>query len=150
MVYMHILNRFYVKNDIPSHFSISEHFIFFLIALKELSFCHKLRFSNPGFFEPDVVDFLIFQTMNFVGSIRLSLKYQRFTPSDFEDIRIRKCEFVAKTQFLWRIYDFSYYVEWEISYSHFKHYITVKLLFLFYIKVSGFKSGICTERPISY
>ena len=45
--------------------------------------------------------FLIFQTMNFVGSVSLSLKYQRFTPVDCEDIRIRKCEFVAKTQFLW-------------------------------------------------
>ena len=29
--------------------------------------------------------------MNFVGSISQSLKYQRFTPSDCEDIRIRKC-----------------------------------------------------------
>ena len=25
--------------------------------IKELSFCHKLRFSNPGVLEPDVVDF---------------------------------------------------------------------------------------------
>ena len=29
--------------------------------------------------------------MNFFGSISQSLKYQRFTPSDCEDIRIRKC-----------------------------------------------------------
>ena len=30
----------------------------------------------------------------------LSLKNQRFTPSDCKDIRVRKCKFVAKTQFL--------------------------------------------------
>ena len=34
--------------------------------------------------------------MNYVGSISQSLKYRRFTPSDCEDIRIKKCEFVAK------------------------------------------------------
>ena len=29
-----------------------------------------------------------------------TLKYIRFTPSDCKDIEIRKCKFVAKTQFL--------------------------------------------------
>ena len=44
----------------------------------------------------------------------------------------------------WNLLQFAViFISWEISYSHFKHYISVKLLFLFYIKVSGFKSGIC-------
>ena len=43
---------------------------------------------------------LTFQTNNSVRSNSLSLKYHRFTPSGFEDIEIRKFEFVAKTQFL--------------------------------------------------
>ena len=46
----------------------------------------------------------IFQTMNSVRPKSLSLKYQRFTPSDFKEIGIRKFEFVAKTQFLCLIY----------------------------------------------
>ena len=37
------------------------------------------------------------QTMNSVRSFKLSLKYQRLTPSDCEDIRIRKFECVANT-----------------------------------------------------
>ena len=41
--------------------------------------------------------------MNYVGSNRLSLKYQGFPPSDYQDIGIRKFEFVAKTQFLFTI-----------------------------------------------
>ena len=43
---------------------------------------------------------LIFQTINSDGSNNQSLKYQRFTPSCFRDIGIRKLGFVAKTQFL--------------------------------------------------
>ena len=39
------------------------------------------------------------QTVNSVRSNNLSLKYQRFKPSDCEDIEIKKFEFVAKTQF---------------------------------------------------
>ena len=43
---------------------------------------------------------LIFQTINFVGSNSLNLKYQRFTSSICEDIGIRKFKFVARTQIL--------------------------------------------------
>ena len=39
--------------------------------------------------------------MNSDGSNNQSLKYQRFTPSGFRDIGIRKLGFVAKTQFLY-------------------------------------------------
>ena len=38
--------------------------------------------------------------MNSDGSNNLRLKYQRFTPSGYRDIGIRKLGFVAKTQFL--------------------------------------------------
>ena len=38
--------------------------------------------------------------MNSVRSNNLSLKYQGFPPLGCQDIRIRKFEFVAKTQFL--------------------------------------------------
>ena len=42
---------------------------------------------------------LIFQTINYVRSDTLSLKYQRCTPSGCKDVEIRTFEFVAKTQF---------------------------------------------------
>ena len=45
---------------------------------------------------------MIFQTNNSVRSDGLSLKYQRFTSPGWKDIGVRKCEFVAKTQFLWK------------------------------------------------
>jgi len=38
--------------------------------------------------------------MNSVRLINLTLKYDKFIPSGFEDIEIRKFEFVANTQFL--------------------------------------------------
>ena len=46
----------------------------------------------------------MFQTMNYVRSNSLSLKYQGFPLSDCQDIGIRKFEFVAKTQFLCPFY----------------------------------------------
>ena len=45
---------------------------------------------------------LIFQTMNSVRSNNISLKYQRFTTLGFQDIGIRKSEFVSKNQLLWK------------------------------------------------
>ena len=70
---------------------------------KELSFCHKLWFSNPVIFATRYCRSLIFQTMN-CASYSLSLKYQWFTPSGCKDIRIRIFEFVTKTQFLFLFY----------------------------------------------
>ena len=47
---------------------------------------------------------LIFQTIiNFVWSINLSLKYQRFTPSGCKDIDISQIEFLVQTQFFYEI-----------------------------------------------
>ena len=67
---------------------------------KELSFCHKLRFSTSYKLATRFPRPLIFQTINSVRSNSLSLKYQRFTTSGCKDIGVRKCKFVAKTQFL--------------------------------------------------
>ena len=70
-------------------------------VVKELSFRHKLKFLNPYIFATRCSRPLIFQTMNYVRSNSLKLKYYRFKPSGCKDIGIRKCEFVAKTQFLY-------------------------------------------------
>ena len=43
---------------------------------------------------------MIFQTMNYVRSNNLNLKYQKFTPSGYKDLGVIIFEFVAKTQFL--------------------------------------------------
>ena len=47
--------------------------------VKELSFCHKLYFSNLFIFATQCRRPLIFQTMNSVTPNILSLKYQWFT-----------------------------------------------------------------------
>ena len=41
--------------------------------------------------------------MNAVRSNNVSLKYKRFTSSGYKVIGFTKIEFVAKSQFLWRI-----------------------------------------------
>ena len=75
----------------------------FLQRPKELSLCHKFRFSDPYIFAIRCFRPFISQTVNYVGPNNLSLKYKRFTPSGYKDIEIRKFEFVTKTQFLWWI-----------------------------------------------
>ena len=73
------------------------------ISSKELSFCHKLKYSYPYILATQCRRSLIFQTFNSVKSKNLSLKSQRFTPSGCKDKGIRKFEFMAKTQFLRKI-----------------------------------------------
>ena len=58
---------------------------------KELSFCHKLWFSNSYNFATRFPRPLIFQTINSVRSNSLSLKNERLTSSDCKDIEVRKC-----------------------------------------------------------
>ena len=69
---------------------------------KELSFCNKLKLSNPYIFATWWYKPLIFQT-KIVWSNRIHrLKYLRSTIFGCcKDKGIRKFEFVAKTQFLW-------------------------------------------------
>ena len=67
---------------------------------KELSLCHKLKFFNPNIFATQCRRPQIFQTLNYVSSNNVSLKYQMPTRSGCKDIGIRKFEFVAKTQIL--------------------------------------------------
>ena len=78
-------------------FSKNKRIIFFPYIWNELSFCHKLLFSNHYIFGTRCCRPLIFQTMNYVRSNNHSLKYQRFTFSDRSDIGIRLFEFVTKT-----------------------------------------------------
>ena len=68
--------------------------------LKELSFCHKLKYSYPYILATQCRRPYIFQTINSVRSNNLSLKYQRFISTGCRDIEIRKFEVVAKAQFL--------------------------------------------------
>ena len=62
---------------------------------KKLSLCNKLCFIIPLSCSSQ-----IFQNMTNVRSNNRSLKYQRFAPSGYEDIGIRKFKFVANIQFL--------------------------------------------------
>ena len=65
-----------------------------LLDEKELSFCHRLWFSNLYIF----VNLRYFKLIILIGKI--SLKYQRFAPSGCKDIGISRFEFLAKTLFL--------------------------------------------------
>ena len=70
------------------------------LGLKELSLCHKLKYSNLYILKNWCDKPLIFQ-IQVIWSNRIhSLKYLRSTTFGFKDIVIRKSEFVAKTQFL--------------------------------------------------
>ena len=66
----------------------------------EMSFCHKVWYSNSYIFATQCGKPLIFQTMNFVRSNDLSLIYKRLAPSGWKDLEIYKFKFLAKTQFL--------------------------------------------------
>ena len=70
---------------------------------KELSLCYKLKFSNPYIFTTGWRRSLIFQTYIIWSNRIHSLKYLRFTTVGCKDIRIRKYEFVTKTQFLYPV-----------------------------------------------
>ena len=61
----------------------------------------QLWFANPYIFATQGRISKIFQTLNYVKINKLSLKYQRFTPSGCKDIKIKKFEFDAKNQFLY-------------------------------------------------
>jgi len=76
-------------------------YLFNTILIKELSLCHKLKFSNPYIYGTWCCRLLIFQTKIILCNRIHSLKYLRSTTLGCRDIRIRKSEFVSKTQFLW-------------------------------------------------
>ena len=67
---------------------------------KEMSFCHKLKFSSPFIFAILNSRLLTCPTMSYIRSQSLSLKHKRFKPSSCKDIGIRKFELVTKSQFL--------------------------------------------------
>ena len=78
---------------------------------KELSLCHKLKFSNPYIHGTWCCRLLIFQTKIIWCNRIYSLKYLRSMTLGCRDIGIRKSEFVSKTQFLsliqerWELYN---------------------------------------------
>ena len=69
--------------------------------LKEMSLCHKLWSSNPYICWCQRRKPLTFQTMTFVRSNNINVKYQRFMTLGSKDIGIKNSEFVAQTQFLY-------------------------------------------------
>ena len=70
-------------------------------ARKELSFRHKIQFSNPYIFTTWFCKPLIFKTKNIWSNRIQSLKFKRSTTSGCRAIGIVKSKSVAKTQFLW-------------------------------------------------
>ena len=67
-----------------------------------MSHCHKLWFSNPYIFGTQCHKSLIFQTYIIWSNKSHNLKCQRSTTLKSKKIGIRKLEFVAKTQFLYK------------------------------------------------
>ena len=57
----------------------------------KVSFCHKLKFSDPYFFGTRCHRPLIFQAMNSVQQIGQSLKYQMFGTMGSKGIGERNC-----------------------------------------------------------
>ena len=68
-----------------------------------MSLCHILESSNPKSLKPDGVNLYYFK-LRVMWSARIqSLKIQRSMTFGCKDIGVRKSEFVAKTQFLYRM-----------------------------------------------
>ena len=79
--------------------------------LKEMSFCHKLKFSNPYsyIYETWWCKALIFQTL-IIWSYRIhSLKYKRSMTLGCKDTRIRKSWFVARIQFFFLLNNITFF-----------------------------------------
>ena len=70
------------------------------IQVKELSLCHKLKYSTPCIFATCWCKLLKFQTLIIWSNIIYSLEYLRSTTLGCKDKGIRKSEFVVQTQFL--------------------------------------------------
>ena len=66
---------------------------------KKWSICHKPKFSNLYILATGLCKPLIFQTVIILFHKINSLKYFRSKTSDCKDMRVRKFEFVGKTQF---------------------------------------------------
>ena len=81
---------------------MSPQYIFFktFLRTKELSLCHELRFYSPYIFGTQCRKPLILQTYIIWFNRSRSLKFQKSTTLESEDIGIRISEFVSNTQFL--------------------------------------------------
>ena len=86
-----------VSPEEPSHTAILWLVYQFKLLLKELSSCNKFLFINLYICATRCCRY--FKLWILLNQTVLSLKYQRFTSSSCEDIRIRKFKFVARTQY---------------------------------------------------
>ena len=90
-------------------------FFNFCFEFKGIDYLQQTLISNPYIFGFQRRKPLKFQSMTFVRSKNISLKYQRFTTLGSKDIWIRKSEFVAKSQFLLKKQTLTEYFEfWEV------------------------------------
>ena len=71
------------------------------VLTKELSFCHKIKSSDPNIFATWWCKPVIFQTYIIVSISINRLKNVRSKTLGYKDMEIRKSEFVAKTQLLY-------------------------------------------------
>jgi len=62
-------------------------------------FATKSVFLISVSLQPNVIDLLYFYTMNSARLNSLRLKYDRLTPSGFEDLGTRQFQFVGRNQF---------------------------------------------------
>ncbi len=65
-------------------------------------FATNSKIIIPTFVQPDVEELWYLKLWIIWNNESLSLKYERFTTSGFKEIGIRKFEFAATTQFLWK------------------------------------------------
>ena len=94
-----------VKNVIIKHFKLQNNDnTFHIIDLKGLKSYTAVIFGFSNYYNFLIHKYhrpYIFQIMNSDSSNNYNLKYQRFTPSGFKDIEIRKC--VTKTRLIYDI-----------------------------------------------
>ena len=98
-IFKAIFKEYLYNSIILKNIFLSRNYKFDFIT-KEVSFCHKLKYSYPYILATQCRRPKIFQTVNSVRSNSLSLKYQRFMLTGCRDKEIKKFEVVAKTQFL--------------------------------------------------
>ena len=98
--YYHFLDFTLISKEICRHQKGNSGVSLNDTLLKELSFCHKLKSSNPNIFAASWCKALIFQILIVLSISINSLKYLRSSTLGYKDIEIRKSEYVAKIKFL--------------------------------------------------
>ena len=112
---------------------------------KELSLCHKLKYSNPYIYWTWCCRLLIFQTKIIWCNKVHILKYLRSTTMGCRDIGIIKLEFVSKTQLLCLIMN-----SWNTNHCLFENYDSFHIInwFKWYRRESGFSVPKCLTTVV--